>query len=50
MITDNNPQITAKTAVVESEPPMLQTDLILDDGESVESKRHCFAMNVFNRV
>ncbi|MCG5057360.1 MAG: hypothetical protein KA714_04980 [Limnoraphis sp. WC205] len=50
MITDNNPQITAKTAVVESEPSILQTDLIFDGGESVESNRHCFAMKVFNRV
>lgn len=50
MITDNNRQITAKTAVVESEPPILQTDLIFEDGELMESNRNCFPMNVFNRV
>ncbi len=44
MTTENNPR-----AILDWEHPTPPTDLIFDDGEPLESNRHCIAINVLIR-
>ncbi|MEB3339233.1 Uma2 family endonuclease [Okeania sp.] len=47
MITETSPKAESLTEVTpEWEPPMPPTDLIFDDGETLESNRHRIAMNL----
>jgi len=47
MITETSPKTELLTEVTPDwEPPMPPTDLIFDDGEPLESKRHRIAMNL----